>query len=267
LLADEDPSIYEMVRSKLLSYGQTVCQWLRPYTLSNDPLLRRRAVEIINHLTRQSADQRFLTFCRRHGEELDLEEATGLLAQTHYPETNLEAYRALYDTWAQDLRERLKMGAAPEQILSVLNGYLFKDLGFVGHEHYGYDPESCYLNRVVDRRTGNPIGLCAVYLFVARRLRLPVAGIGLPGHFICRYQSSTKEIYVDCFRQGRFLTKGDCIKYLLQTNHTLQEGYLAPVSPRRMLLRMCANLHSAYAHLEMTAEAARVQRYVMALTR
>ena len=46
-----------------------------------------------------------------------------------------------------------------------------------------YDPENSYLNRVMDRRTGNPINLCLLYILLARRLRLPVAGIGLPGHF------------------------------------------------------------------------------------
>jgi len=46
---------------------------------------------------------------------------------------------------------------------------------------------------VVDRRKGNPINLCLVYLMLARRLRLPLAGIGLPGHFICRFQTPTEE--------------------------------------------------------------------------
>jgi hypothetical protein len=32
-----------------------------------------------------------------------------------------------------------------------------------------------------------------------------------------------------------------------------------------MLLRMCANLHQAYARLEETNEAARVRQYVVAL--
>jgi len=104
-------------------------------------------------------------------------------------------------------------------------------------------------------------------LFIARRLRLPVTGIGLPGHFLCRYQSSTKEIYIDCFRKGIFLTKADCIKYLLHANYGLAEGHLSPVSPKRMLLRMCSNLVLTYGHLEMTEEAARVQRYVNVLSR
>jgi regulator of sirC expression with transglutaminase-like and TPR domain len=267
LLLDEDPAIYQMVRGRLLGYGDLACQWLRPHLLSDSPVMRRRAREIINHLSRQSADRTFQAFCARTGEDLDLEEATNLLAQTQYPDTNGPAYRALYESWAWDLRERINVAAEPEQILGVINRHLFVDLGFAGHDHHGLEPDCSYLNRVVDTRTGNPIGLCAIYLFVARRLRLPVAGIGLPGHFVCRYQSSRKEVYIDAFQQGRFLTKNDCIKYLVQTHYGLQEGYLAPVTPRRMLLRMCANLHQTYARLEMTGQAARVHRYVIALTR
>ena len=267
LLVDEDPAIYQVVRTKILSFGPKACEWLRPYILSSDPVMRRRALEIVHHLGRQNSDERFLEFCLHHGEELDLEEGTGLLAQTQYPDTHIEAYRALYDQWADELRERIDLAAPAEKLLGTVNQYLFDELGFDGDEHYGENPEKCYLNRVVDERAGNPISLSAIYLFVARRLRLPIAGIGLPGHFICRYQSTTREIYIDPFHRGKFWTKADCIKHLLNTHHGLQEGYLSPVSPRRILLRMCANLHQAYSNQEMVDEAARMQRYLVALAK
>jgi len=267
LLVDDDPAIYQVVRQKLLSYGQTGCDWLKPYRLSSDPVMRRRASEIVAFHARQENDHHFVGFCLRNGEDLNLEEAVGLLARTHYPEMNLEAYGALYDSWVGELRERFSTTDPPERLLGTINKYLFEELGFSGSEQYGYDPECCYLNRIVDKRVGNPIGLSAIYLFLAKRLQLPVTGIGLPGHFICRYQSSTKEIYIDCFRKGIFLSKADCIKYLLQANYGLADGHLSPVTPRRMLLRMCANLHQTYGHLEMTEEAARVKRYMMALTK
>jgi regulator of sirC expression with transglutaminase-like and TPR domain len=267
LLADDDPAVYGVVRTKLLSYGAAACQWLKPHALSNDPRMRRRASEIIQRLASQRADQRFLEFCQRGGEDLDLEEATGLLAHTKYPDTCLEAYRALYDQWAEAIRDRLDGLRGSEKTLQILNSFLFGELGFAGHEQYAYDPDCSYLNRIADRRRGNPIGLCAIYLFMGRRLRLPIAGIVLPGHFICRYQSSTTEIYIDCFRKGKFMTKAECVKWLLRTNFGLAEGHLSPVSTRRIVQRMCNNLHITYAHLEMADEAARVQRYVMALSR
>jgi len=267
LLADEDPAIYHLIRGKLLAYGPTACEWLRPHTLSSDPRMRRRALEIVNHHARRIADERFLEFCQHNGEDLNLEEAAGLLAATKYPEANRDAYSALFDAWSGVLRDRMNPRASAEETLSAVNRFLFEDLGFSGDDHYSYEPERCYTNRIVDKRAGNPIGLCAIYLFIARRLRLPVTGIGLPGHFICRYQSSKAEIYIDCFRKGIFLTKADCIKYLLHANYGLAEGHLSPISPRRILLRMCKNLVTTHGHLEETDEAARIHRYVTALAR
>jgi regulator of sirC expression with transglutaminase-like and TPR domain len=149
----------------------------------------------------------------------------------------------------------------------ILNQYLFGELGFAGNEENYYDPENSYLNRVMDRRTGNPINLCLMYILLARRLRLPVAGIGLPGHFICRYQSTAAEIYLDPFNRGKFLTKADCVQYLANANFSLRDDYLAPVSPRRLLLRICSNLHQIYQRLEQAVEAMRLQRYLVALAR
>ena len=267
LLADDDPNVYQTVRTKILSYGPVVTEWLQPYRLSSDPVLRRRAQEIIHRLLRQAADEAFLAFCHNKGEDLDVEEASWLLAKTCYPETNVAAYQALFDNYAGELREQIQAADDPERILVTINHYLFNKLGFFGNEKNYYDPDNGYLNRVVDRRTGIPISLSMAYLFVTRRLHLPVTGIGLPLHFICRYQTARTEIYIDPFRQGKFLTKADCIKYLLEMNHGLQEGYLAPVSPRRMLLRMCSNLHQIYSHLKQADESARLQRYLVALAK
>ena len=219
---------------------------MQPHTLSSDPILRRRAQEIVQFLARQAADNRFLAFCLRQGEDLDAEEGVFLLAQTHYPDINIAAYQALFDSYAGDLRERIDFGAHSEGILASINHYLFTELGFRGNEQSYYDPDNSFLNRVVDRRLGNPISLCLVYLFLARRLRLPLAGIGMPGHFLCRFQTSTEEIFVDAFNRGKLLTKADCVKYLLHTSKGFHEADLAPITPRRILLRICSNLHQIY---------------------
>jgi regulator of sirC expression with transglutaminase-like and TPR domain len=267
LLTDEDPSIYHVVREKILSCGQGAIVWVRPHTLSSDPALRRRAQEIIQHFARQTADDRFLTFCLKEGEDLNLEQGAWLLSQTQYPDINLEAYQALFDSYAGELRERIDPRAEAEHILAALNDYIFTVLRFTGNEQNYYDPENSYLNRVVDRRTGNPINLCLVYLLFARRLRLPIVGIGLPGHFVCRFQSSSEEYYIDVFNRGKLWTKANCIQYLVHGNHSLDDDHMAPLSSRRMLMRICGNLHQIYQHLELAEETTRFQRYLIALAK
>jgi regulator of sirC expression with transglutaminase-like and TPR domain len=267
LLADEDASVYHVVREKLLSLGAVTRDWLQPHTLSSDRLLRRRAQEIVLHIGRQTADDRFLAFCLKQGGDFDLEEAAWLLAQTQFPDINVEAYQALLDIFVAELRQRVLLYKRPNQILGQINDYLFNELSFAGNEKNYYDPDNSYLNRVLDRRTGNPINLCLLYVLVARRLRLPVVGIGLPGHFLCRYQSTSDEIYIDAFHHGRLLTKTDCIHYLIRGNYNVSDDYLSPVSSRRLFQRICSNLHQIYLQLEHLEEATRVQRYLVALSR
>jgi regulator of sirC expression with transglutaminase-like and TPR domain len=268
LLADEDSSVYQTIRAKIISYGFSATRWLQPSTLSSDPVLRRRAVEIVQHLSRHAADNRFLAFCLTHGEELDAELGSLLLAQTQYPDINIQAYQALFDNYAAELREQIVSGQSAEQTVAVINHYLFDELGFHGNEENYYEPDNSYLNRVIDRRTGNPISLCSIYLAVGRRLKLPLAGIGMPGHFLCRIQTNTEEmLFIDAFNRGKLLTRADCVKYLVHTRDGFKESYLAPVSGRRTLLRMCSNLHQIYGDLSLSDETDRFQRYIVALAK
>lgn len=265
LLGDDDPKVHDAVKTRLMGCGPEVVSWLRPHLVDDDPVLRRHAREIVLHFRRADADAEFLAFCLNQGEDLDLERGVGLLSQTRYPEANLEVFSAQLDQMSAELRVRSIAQVAPQQRLLTATHYLFSEVAFRGDTQYESDPESCYFNRIMERQIGNPIGVCTVLLLVCRRLGLPVAGIGLPGHFVCRFQSPTIEVYIDCFNQGRFLTKADCVQYLHATNHALEEGYLAPISTRRILMRMCANLQQIYLRLNEEEEAAAVKRYLVAL--
>ncbi|MBC8097352.1 MAG: hypothetical protein H7Y43_16225 [Akkermansiaceae bacterium] len=267
LLADENLAVHRAVRSKIISCGPEVVEWLRPYSLSDDPVLRRHATEIIGHFGRQQADTQFLSFCLKSGEDFDLETAAWTLARTTYPNINVEAYQALLDEYANAARERTLLEFGAEEKLTAFNTYLFTELGFTGNVANYYDSENSYLNRVLDKRTGNPINLTLVYILIARRLGMPVIGIGMPGHFICRFQTSSDEIYIDPFNRGQLLSKADCIQYLQRGNYSLNDDFLAPASARRMFLRICSNLHQIYTELGKGEEATRFQRYLVALSR
>lgn len=267
LLGDDSEEIAQTIREKILSYGPATRGWLEGEVLHADPLVRRRVRSLLSHFHRADADHRFITFCRHHGEEFDLEHGIWLIAQTRYPDINLEAYNALLDDWAGRLREALRPYRKGESQLAVMNEFLFGDLGFRGNEANYYDPDNSYLNRVIDRRTGNPISLCLIFILLGRRLEMPITGIGFPGHFLCRYQTSQEEHYIDAFNQGKLLTKTQCMLYLKRNGLGVREGYLVPISARRVLLRISANLHQIYLQLSENEEAARVQRYLVALAK
>ena len=267
LLEDDDPGVSAAVQGRILECGDEALGWLQPYLLERDPAIRRRVQDLMDQLGRQKADSEFLSFCLNQGEDFDLEEGMWRLVLTRYPAINVAAYQALLDEYSSGVAEDLPAGSEAELVLGALNRHLFERLEFSGNELDYYDPENSYLNRVLDRRVGNPVSLCLIYLLVARRLRLPVSGIGMPGHFLCRYQTPKEEYFVDAFNRGRLLTKADCIRYLVQVSYGYQEGLLSPASSRRILLRVCSNLHQVYLHRKDREEINRLQRYVVALAR
>ncbi len=267
LLADDDPAVSEPIRRRLLEGRESTMAWLHCHRLHADPAARRRVHEVLESLGRTSAEAAWGAFLSGHGEGLDLEDGAWLFVRTRYPHAPVEAYRAQLDEWAARLRDPMASAANGERMLVHINGLLFGELGFRGNEERYYDPANSYLNLVMDRRTGIPITLGIVYLLLARRLRLPVAGIGMPGHFLCRYQTPREEFYIDAFHGGRLLARAECVRRLKQFAIEQDDAALQPLSPRRILHRMVSNLHLLHKDRRDRPETERLERYLGLLGR
>lgn len=267
LLDDEDPRIYRLVRQKLIELGPGICSELQKHTTKDNQLLSIRAKEIISHFAKEKADNEFLNFCLRHRETSDLEEGVLLLAKTRYTDLNQEYYRNKLDSYAREIRSQIQFTRKGLPIINTINSYLFDKLGFIGNEQDYHNPDNFFLNVVIDKRTGSPITLSILYILISKRLKLPVSGISLPGHFVCRFQTTTEEFYIDVFNRGRILSKADCVRIIHEANHTLQDGYLTPLSPRRILISLCSNLLKIYQMREDLKKVEQFQRYIATLSK
>src|SRR3954465_7149924 len=74
--------------------------------------------------------------------------------------------------------------------------------GFAGDaEHYD-DPANSMLDLVLERRRGLPISLSVVYVEVARRAGVALAGVGLPGHYVVGHFGASPPLLLDPFAGG-----------------------------------------------------------------
>ena len=265
LLSDPDPGVFHAIRRTLINCGTDARPWLRAGLGSRDRLVRKHSWEILTQLERSEADREFIAFCNRGGEHLNLEKGVWLLNRTAYPNLDLETYKSQLDEFATRVRKVCDPGQSQPAALMALNRVLYREEHFRGDKTNYYDPQNSYLNRVIDRRLGNPLSLCLVYLFVARRLGLPVTGVGMPGHFILRLQSPAFSIYVDAFNGGNFLTHSDCATRLKRCGYGIDAGFLSTTTPRRTLMRICSNLHQIYQKSRHLGERDRIQKYLIKL--
>ncbi|MDA0866072.1 MAG: transglutaminase-like domain-containing protein [Cyanobacteria bacterium] len=197
------------------------------------------------------ARQRFHAEIQKPDPDIDLGAAALYIAQEEYPELDCGAYLSRLDLMAQELRGRLPAGRYPLQVIRTLNQYLFGELNFKGNFEAYYDPRNSFLNEVMDRRTGIPITLSLVYLELAKRLGFPMAGVGMPGHFLVRPTLDEMAIFVDAFHQGEMLFEEDCrdlIQQFYGQGARLQPEHLAPIGPKPFLMRMLTNLKAIYLH-------------------
>ena len=163
-----------------------------------------------------------------------------------YPELNISKYVEKINEMGNSLKIKIGQVKNSTYHISMLNEYLFDELGFDGAEEDYYDPGNSFLNVVLDKKTGIPITLSIIYAEVAKSIGLDLQIIGFPGHVIVKYK---EEIILDPFYSGRLLTIED-LEEILTRNFgevdVLVPEYLNEATTDQLLTRLLRNLKNAY---------------------
>jgi regulator of sirC expression with transglutaminase-like and TPR domain len=151
---------------------------------------------------------------------------------------------ALLDTAASAIRGSTAGTRSSFQKARLLARVLSEELGFAGDEDDYYDPRNVLLGPLLERRRGMPILLSILWMEVGRRAGIPVAGIGLPGHFIVRVGPPPGTL-ADPFAGGVPLTVDDCrrkVKSLAGGRVPWRAEYLRQLELPALLERVLRNL-------------------------
>jgi regulator of sirC expression with transglutaminase-like and TPR domain len=106
--------------------------------------------------------------------------------------------------------------------------------GFVGDRERYDDPGNSMLDLVLTRRRGLPILLSVVYIEAARRAAIPIAGVGLPGHFVVGHFGTDPPVLLDPFAGGG------------RAETRAPRNVVRPWRADEIVMRMLNNLVAAY---------------------
>ncbi len=166
------------------------------------------------------------------------------LATIHFPDLNPEPVLDQLNDLASRLGDRLRNFNDGRDFVETAQRFLFGELGFHGNQEDFFDPRNSCLNQVLERRTGLPITLSVMYMEIARRLQMPVFGIGLPRHFVLQFDDGNYSAYIDPFNGGRVITVRDC--FALAGAEVADPALLQRVTKKQIVVRMLQNLHRVY---------------------
>lgn len=247
LLSDPDPRIARRIHRRLVDVGRVATPFLQQACVDvDDPLMVERLQAVSEEIERAEIERQWGRLLQQPRPEVDLETGAFLIAQAAEPQLDVPFYQRRLDDVAAALKKTVDPSRDPRHAVLTINEYLFHTLKFRGNTRTYYDPDNSFLHRVLDRRVGIPISLSVLYILVSRRLNLPVAGVGMPGHFIVRLQA--QPVFIDCFNQGALLTQKDCETLLQPYGIELNRRYLEPCSSDQILARMLRNLIAIFEH-------------------
>jgi len=261
LLSDDNDRIAKTISDKLVEIGDSAVPLLLEAELEH-PGMARRIERVLDEIRGSRLEEELRDLVSRPDHRVGLEAGAFLIARYAYPGLEVGAYVRRLDGMATEVRELVGRRVSGEEAVKALSRYLFVEQGFKGNSKNYYEPENSYLNRVIDRRTGIPISLSILYLLVGRRLGLPLYGIGMPGHFLVKFESERYKVFVDCFNAGALLTEKDCARFLMQAGYGFEEKYLQKSSTPAILVRSLKNLVAVYNKLDEPVKASRLCRFI-----
>ena len=201
-----------------------------------------------------SLDQQLSKLMRTPDSSFNIAESALIVAQHEYPSLDIPGYLQRLDQIAERLRLRVPADAGKPHVISMLNHYLFRELGYAGNRDNFYDPRNSFLNDVIDRRIGIPITLSILYMEIGRRVGVNLQGVSFPGHFLAKYVTDQGVIVLDPFNQGISLSEADLRERLRQSGGGVDSldmplsALLRAATPHEILLRLARNLKAIYSN-------------------
>jgi regulator of sirC expression with transglutaminase-like and TPR domain len=138
------------------------------------------------------------------------------------------------DRLGAELAPLVGRGATVEAEAEACRHLLGETYGFEGDDDEVDHPDNSMLDLVLARRVGLPILLSTVYVEVARRAGITLAGVGLPGHFVVGHFGSDPPLLLDPYDGGE------------RIRPEVDPLHVRPWGAQETALRMLNNLVASY---------------------
>jgi len=204
---------------KIISFGKEGFERMRKIqfeTCPHDSLTKKYyAQKICKQFIHLECLERWKCHLELPEEQRKLEDGAIIIAQTlGYPRLDPKTVHQQLDSIAEGALRRIGEEMNQERCFEAFNKFFFQELGFKGFDSEGFYPSKSHIHHVLQNKRGIQISLSLVYCAVARRLSLPIKMIGMPRHFLTRYDGDGKynNHFIDVFNGGQILSLEDLEK-------------------------------------------------------
>lgn len=259
LIDEPNEEMYLAIRNKISDYGIEAIPVLEEAWISSkDDGNAHRLEDLIDEIRFNELYHELKSWAEFQSN--DLIKAFMLISKFRYPDLDEDKYYAELDKLKQDVWLEINDNLTALEKVKVINHVLF-DI----HHYRGQPPSqksalnNCFINELIDTRTGNAITLGIIFIAIAQHLGIPVFGVDLPRHFILTYMDDMipiKEVedyresevlfYLNAMNRGAVFTQNEIELFLKQMKIDIKEGYFLPCTNKTIIKRLIKEMINAY---------------------
>lgn len=270
LLDDPDSVVFDTVSSNLQEKGIEVIPELeKAWETTLNEKVQSRLENIIQRIQTGYVKDKLVEWVSR--EKPDLLEGSYYIAKSKYPELKFAEIEKKIENIRKDVWLEINENLTALEKVKVLNHIFFKVHKFDHNQSNLNDPQSNFLNIVLETGKGNPVSLGILYSVIAQKLEMPVWGVNIPRNFILAYMDEYKQpetfdekteqhilFYINPFNRGAVLGRREIDYFIKQQQLKPEKNFYIPCSNVEIIRRLILSLVFAY---DQSGNKAKANRY------
>lgn len=257
LLEDPNEQVYNEIHATIVALGEDGISPLQEaFNNTADVLQKERIVLILDDLKLNKIEKDLNNW--KEFNYTDLLDGLLKIAAYGYPNLDESQVKDTLNEIEASIKDKIEYEEARESkdLVQIMNQTILYDFGFNGNIRNYSGLNNSFINKIIENKRSNPIGLSIIYLIIAERLNLPLVGINSPGHFILGYANDhfsyediedgsvieNVEFYVDPFNNGQTTSVEEYDKWLLEVPYKMENKKYLPATNISIIRRVMNNL-------------------------
>lgn len=253
MMDEPDPEIYEEISAHILSCGDEAMPFLEDaFERSLNETMRGRVELLQQRIRNEILGEELIKWANEKDD--DLLHAWIRITKCFYPYFDTDAIHEQIHHIRKDIWLEMNDNLTALEQVKVFNHIFFDTHKFKGNTTDYYNPENIFINKVLEKRMGNPLSLSMLYMLIAQQVDLPVRGINLPEHFVLAYMGERFDtesmriyhdralFYINVFNEGQAFSVEGINSFLHNLGMEPLPAYFTPCSNSEMIIRMLNNI-------------------------
>lgn len=274
LLDDPDEMVFQTVEKELLKENYKIIPELEEkWETSYDEFYQERIENLIQDLHFKQTKKKLKLWIS--SSENDLLEGFLTIDCIQYPDVNLLGIHQKIEKIKNDIWLEFNNSLTLLEKTTILNHFLYNIHGFSINHNNLNSPQNCFLNQLLDTKSGNPVSIGIIYTIIARQLGIPAQFTDYPKNPLIAIvdRELAKKVhgndtrtsvlfYINPANKGSITSRKEIDYHLKKNDYEPTDHFAEPKKDIYFIKRLTESLFESYQFVGFTEKQVKIKELI-----